>query len=250
MSEPPRDADDEDMPEHTLSGWMPESAYVGRETAKGDEILFGEAMDSEDEASRAHGRKGAADDARRLYRRVYELFPGSTLAGEALYRSADIQWQLDKAEVESRPSFKALGAEERPPIDEQEMKRVEKKFAGTRWAELAAYARLENRMCADWAASSKCPEMEAEVFAQYAAAHPGSPRAAEAWYNAAYRWAVALTLYGGEGGAKKVPEAERRAEEAARKCIEKNASAEWNAKAERLLYLLQNKIAVPAGAME
>ncbi len=87
-----------------VTGWIVDKVYIGETTAKGDQILFGEAADCEDQASRSHGRKGAASDARRLYYRVFDLFPKSPLAGEALYRAADIQWQLDKEDMQSRPS--------------------------------------------------------------------------------------------------------------------------------------------------
>ncbi len=79
-----------------VTGWILDKGYISETTAKGDQILFGEAADCEDQASRSHGRKGAAADARRLYYRVFDLFPKSPLAGEALYRAADIQWQLDR----------------------------------------------------------------------------------------------------------------------------------------------------------
>ena len=37
------------------------------------------------------------------------FFPSSPLAGEALYRSADIRWQLDKTDVMSKPSARETG---------------------------------------------------------------------------------------------------------------------------------------------
>ena len=58
------------------------------------EVIFGEAADSEDQASRRRGRRDAAQDALRLYYRVYDLMPTSPLAAEALYRAADIRWQV------------------------------------------------------------------------------------------------------------------------------------------------------------
>jgi hypothetical protein len=242
--------DPEASRERNVTGWILDKGYIGETAAMGDQIIFGEAADSEDQASRSHGRKGAAADARRLYFRVFDLFPKSPLAGEALYRSADIQWQLDKEDLQSRPSAKTQDPQERQPIDEQAMRLVHKKFSGSRWADMAAFEMLENKLCGDWAGASKCPEKEAEVYEKYAAEHPNSPQAAEAWYNAAYRWAAAMTIYSGEGQSKKIPEAQKRAESAARKAIEKNASPEWNAKAERLLYMVQNNVPVYGTAVE
>ena len=233
-----------------VTGWIVDRDYISEATPKGDQILFGEAADCEDEASRAHGRKGAAGDAKRLYYRVFDLFPKSPLAGEALYRAADIQWQLDKEDMRTRPSYRNAPPSERPQIDEQAMKLVHKKFPGTKWADMAAFELLDNKMCGDWAGSSKCPEKEAEAYEHYAADHPNSPNAAEALYNAAYRWAAAITIYEGEGQSKRAPEAQKRAITDAQKTLEKNASPEWNARAERLLYMLQKGVPVYGSSVD
>ena len=250
IAETPKNPNAEDAPAHTITGWMLEKGYISETTAKGDQILFGEAADSEDEASRSHGRKGADADARRLYYRVFDLFPKSPLAAEALYRTADIQWQFDREDMQSRPSHLSLDPDERQPIDEEPMRLVHKKFPGSRWDDLAAYEMLENKLCGDWAGASKCPEREAQVYEKYADEHPNSPKAAEALYNAAYRWSAAMSIYPGEEQSKKIPEAHRRAESAARKAIEKNASPEGNARAERLLYMMQNNVPVYGSAVE
>jgi hypothetical protein len=233
-----------------VTGWILDKGYISEQSAKGDEILFGEAADSEDEASRSHGRKGAAADARRLYYRVFDLFPKSPLAGEALYRAADIQWQLDKEDMQSRASYKTAGPGDRQPIDEQAMRLVHKKFPGTKWADLAAFEMLDNKLCGDWAGASKCPEKEAEIYEKYAAEHPTSPKAAEALYNAAYRWAAVVTIYSGEGESKKIPEAQKRAVAVAQKVIEKNASPEWNARAQRVIYMVEKNIPAYGTAVE
>jgi len=46
----------------TISGWVIDSGIVWASTPNGDRILFGAAVDSEDEAGRRHGRRGAAQD--------------------------------------------------------------------------------------------------------------------------------------------------------------------------------------------
>ena len=242
--------DPEASRERNVTGWILDKGYISEQSAKGDEILFGEASDSEDEASRSHGRKGAAADARRLYYRVFDLFPKSPLAGEALFRAADVQWQLDKEDLQSRPSHKEISPGDRQPIDEQAMHLVHKKFPGTKWADLAAFEMLDNKMCGDWAGASKCPIKEAEVYEKYAAEHPSSPKAAEALYNAAYRWAAVVTIYSGEGESKKIPEAQKRAVAAAQKVIEKNASPEWNARAQRVIYMVEKNIPAYGTAVE
>ncbi len=242
--------DPEATGERNVTGWMLDKGYISESTAKGDEIIFGEAADCEDEASLGHGGKSAAADAKRLYYRVFDLFPKSPLAGEALYRAADIQWQLDKEDMRTRPSHKELSPQDRPPIDEQGMRLVHKKFPGTKWADMAAFAMLENKMCGDWAGASKCPEREADIYEKYGNDHPNSPNAAEAYYNAASRWAAVMVIYSGEGQSKKIPEAQKRAIAAAQKALAKNASPEWNAKAERLIYMAQNNVPVYGSAVE
>jgi hypothetical protein len=250
LMDAPYNPDPDISRERNVTGWILDKTFIGEKTGKGDEILFGEAADSEDEASRSHGRNGAAADARRLYYRVFDLFPKSPLAAEALYRAADIQWQLDKEDMQSRPSYKTAPPGDRPPLDEQAMRLVHKKFPGSRWDEMAAFEMLDNKLCGEWTTASKCPEKEAEIYEKYAAEHPNSPNAAEALYNAAYRRAALLAIYAGEGESKKIPEAEKRAEAAAQKVIEKNASQEWNARAERLLFMLQNNIPVYGTTLE
>ena len=242
--------DETSRPQRTVTGWAQDMGYIGEATPSGDQILFGEAADSEDQASRGYGRKGAAGDARRLYYRVYDLFPKSPLAGEGLYRSADIQWQLDHAELESRALYKTLTPDQRQPINEELMHMVRKKFPGSRWDELAAYSMLDNKLCGDWTVAKNCPEREAEIYEKYAAEHPNSPKAAEALYNAAYRWGAAIAIYKGEGKTNKIPDAQKHALAAAQKLLEKNAGAEWNAKAQRLLYMVQNNLPVYGSAIE
>ena len=250
LMDAPYNPDPEATRARNVTGWLLDKGYISDQTAKGDQILFGEAADSEDEASRSHGRKDAAVDARRLYYRVFELFPKSPLAAEALYRAADIQWQLDKLDMQSRPSYKKTSPGDRQPIDEEAMKLVHKKFPGTKWADMASFEMIENKLCADWAGASKCPEKEADIYEKYANEHPNSPNAAEAYYNAAYRWASIATIYSSEGQSKKIPEAQKRALAAAQKVIDKNTSPEWNAKAERILYMVQKEIPVYGSSVE
>src|SRR5215467_14337521 len=66
-----------------VSGWVPGQSMVTASTANGDQIVFGQAVASEHQAEERGGRRGAAQDAMRLYARVPELFPGSPLAAES-----------------------------------------------------------------------------------------------------------------------------------------------------------------------
>ena len=40
------------------------------------------------------------------------------------------------------------------------MKQVMKKYPGTKWADLAAYHLIDNKLCGDWEALATCPEKE------------------------------------------------------------------------------------------
>jgi len=232
-----------------ISGWILDKGLITKTTPLGDQIMFGEAADSEYQASINNGRKGAAGDARRLYYYVYDYFPQSPLAGEALYRSADIRWQLDKADLESRPSAKANPGE-RLPIEERYMKLVMKKFPGTKWADKAAFRLIDNKLCGEWAAEAKCPLKEADVYLKYAKDYANSPDAAEALYDAAWRYAALIEIYKANGEAKKAPEAEQKAMDLAQQVIAKNAGEDWTTRAQRLIYMLQKKIPAYGNAVD
>src|SRR5580765_1064594 len=147
-----------------VTGWLPGKAVITASTGNGDQIIFGQAVDSERQAEERGGRKGAAEDALRLYSRVPELFPGSPLAAEAMWRAADIRWQLAKADFRSGKQ-----------PEEKYLQEVIAKFPKSKQAELA--------------------EKESALFEQYAHEHPQSPKAAEALYDAAWRQAALVDIH-------------------------------------------------------
>ena len=228
--------------EKSLTGWVLDKGVVRSSTPNGDRILYGSAVDSEDEASRRRGRKGAAQDAMRLYYRVYDYFPTSPLAGEALYRSADIRWQIEKADVSSRPSSREREAFLREGMEEKYFKEVMKKFPGSKWADLAAFHLIDNKLCGDWQAASKCPLKEAEIYEKYASEHPQSPAVAEALYDAAVRWAALIEIFKTEEQAKKSEEAKARAIALTQRISGQNTQSDWSARAQALLFLVQQGI--------
>jgi hypothetical protein len=228
--------------ERTVTGWVLDKGVVRSSTPNGDRILFGEAVDSEDQASRRRGRNGAAQDAMRLYYRAAEYFPSSPLAGEAMYRSADIRWQLEKADVSSRPSSRERESYLREGMEEKYMKEVIKKFPGTKWADLAAFHLIDNKLCGDWQGSSKCPVKESEIYEKYGTEHPQSPAAAEALYDAAWRWSALIEIYKTEEEPKKSEEAKARAVALAQRVTGQTTSGDWGARAQRLLYLMEQGI--------
>jgi len=221
---------------------MMNKGVVQASTPNGDKIVFGEAVDSEDQASQRHGRRGAAQDAMRLYYRTAEYFPHSPLAGEAMYRSADIRWQIDKVDVMSRPSSKEKEPYLRQGMDDEFMKEVMKKFPGTKWADLAAFHLIDNKLCGDWQASSKCPEKEAEIYEKYANEHPQSPAVAEALYDAAWRRSALIEIYKTEDQSKKSEESRGKAIALAQKAATQAPQSDWGARAQRLLFMIEQNI--------
>jgi outer membrane protein assembly factor BamD (BamD/ComL family) len=238
----PAFVEDEDMEGKTITGWIIDSGAVWASTPNGDRILFGAAVDSEDEASRRHGRRGADQDALRLYRRIYDLFPTSPLAGEGLYRAADIKWQIEKSDVMTRPSAREKDAYLRQGMDEQPMKLVMKKFPGTKWADLAAFHLLDNKLCGDWQGSSKCPDKEAEMYEKYVKEHPQSSAAPEALYNATSRRAALVEIYKTEEQPKKSEESKNRAIALAQQLVSQYPQSDWSARGQTLLFLLQQGV--------
>jgi hypothetical protein len=237
-------------PQKDINGWMIDKGVVRPDTPDGDKVLFGEGAASELIASQRGGRRGAADDARRLYYRVYDYFPSSSLAGEGLYRAADIMWQVEAGDIRTRPSAKQRDPRMRPEIDEQYMKLVMKKFSGTKWADLAAFHLLENKMCGDWEGEAECPEKEANMYEKYAAEHPNSPSAPEALYNAAWRRAALIEIYKNQNKTKQVEESRARAKAAAQASFQKYPESDWGFRGRSLLYQIEQGIPTWGNAVE
>ena len=245
IREPKKDEDDEDDEDDnskTITGWVQNKALVTVSTTDGDKIIFGEAANSEDEASRRRGRRDAAQDAMRLYYRVYDLFPTSPLAAEGLYRAADIRWQMERSDVMTRPSAREREAYMRGQINEDWMKLVMKKFPGTKWADLAAFHLIENKLCGDWQAASKCPEKESEMYEKYVKEHAQSPAAAEALYDAAWRQSALIEIYKSEANLKKSGEAKSRALDLAQRILTQYGQSDWANRARTLIFYVQNGV--------
>lgn len=245
IREPRRDADEYDDEENsgkTITGWVLAKGVVGSNTPNGDKIIFGEAANSEDEASRRRGRRDAAQDAMRLYYRVYDLFPASPLAAEGLYRAADIRWQMDRSDVMTRPSAREREAYMRGQINEEWMKLVIKKFPGTKWADIAAFHLIENKLCGDWQAASKCPEKESDLYEKYVKDHPQSPSNPEALYDAAWRQSALIEIYKTEANLKKSGDAKARALDLAQRIVSQYGQSDWANRAQTLIFYVQQGI--------
>ena len=227
-------ADQQAQVSREVTGWLPAKAVVTAATANGDEIIFGQAVDSERQAEERGGRKGAADDAWRLYSRVPELFPGSPLAAEAMWRAADIRWQLAKTD------FVRSGK----PMEEKYLREVIAKYPQSKQAELAAYDLLEGQLCPEWRGLAECPIKESALYEQYAHEHPQSPKAAEALYNAAWRQAALTDIYRINNDRSKSDAARQNGIALAQQIQSQQQDQDWKMRATDLIYKLEKKIPV------
>jgi hypothetical protein len=232
-----------------VSGWIEARGVVRETTPDGDKVLMGEAASMEILAEDARGPRNAGQTARLLYRRVVEFYPESPLAPEAAWRAADIRWQFEKADASRRPSAKEREAYLREQLYEDEMNKIIKNWPHTRQADLAAFEKIDNKLCGDWQGQPKCPEKESEYFEKYAAEHPDGPRTAQALYQATYRQAVLGDMYAAEssekkGGDKRTDAARNHARELAKQLATKFPASDYTARAAALVYKFDQGLAV------
>lgn len=227
-----------------VSGWVQDKGVVTAATANGDVILLGDAATKETTASEPHSPARAALDARLLYRRVSDFFPQSPLAPESAWRAADIRWQLQKADTMSRPSAHEKENYLREQMDDDELKKIEKKYPHTKWADMAAFLRIDNKLCGDWQGSTKCPEKESELYEKYVAEHPESPKAPEALYSAIYRQCVLVDMYAANDDHKKSDGARASAKGLAGKLVSHWPQTDYAARASALIYKLEQDIPI------
>jgi hypothetical protein len=218
-------------PARETAGWLEAKPVVSASSVNGDLVVYGEAVDSEQQAEESGGRKGAAQDALRLYYEVAQLFPNSPLAGESLWRSADIRHQLAKARTSG-------------PLDDAYLNEVIAKFPRTKWADLAAFDLLDEKMCGEWNGLPECPLKEAAAYEQYAREHPQSPKVGEAIFNAAFRQAAAADMYRIMDNKDKSKAAHSKALALAQELAGNATQGEWSSRAVNLIYKLEQNIPV------
>ena len=226
------------------SGWIRDKGIVAPNTPNGDAILYGTAANLEEKAAQPHAPKDAAEEAHLMYRRVAEYYPNSPLAPEAMFRSADVRWQIDKADIRSLPSAKEQEAYLRPQLYEGEMKKVMKLYPNTKFAALAAYDLIDNKLCGDWQGLPKCPEMEAGLYQKYADKYPDSPKAPQALYEATYREGVLVSMYIVEENRRRSEQAVANAQSLASQLKQRYPQSDYTARAASIAYRVEQKIAV------
>jgi len=227
-----------------ISGWMAAKGVVQETTPNGDLVLMGAAANQEAEASDPRGPVNAAQSARLLYQRLFEMFPNSPLAPEAQWRAADIKWQIEKADASTLRSAHEKDAYMRQQMDEDALKKVIKQYPHTRQADLAAFELIDNKLCGDWQGNVQCPEKESEIYEKYAEEHPDGPRTAQALYQAVYRQAVLRDMFAANGDDKKSENAKTRAIDLAAKLKEHFAATDYANRAAALVYKLEEGIPV------
>jgi hypothetical protein len=227
-----------------VSGWIEAKGIVIENTPNGDQILMGAAAGQEAEASDPRGPVNAARSAHLLYRRIVEMFPNSPLVPEAAWRAADILWQIQKADFSSMPSSKERDPYMRNQMDEENLKKVIKYYPHTRQADLAEFDLIDNKLCGDWQGQEKCPEKESEIYEKYADEHPESPRTARALYEAVYRQAVLVDMYGADGNDHKQDDAREHARQLAAKLKGKFPESDYTWRAASLVFKLDQGVPV------
>jgi hypothetical protein len=234
----------EDETPPPISGWIEAKGIVEESTPNGDQILMGAAATQEALASNPRGPANAAQSARLLYRRVAEMFPNSPLVPDAAWRAADIQWQLEKTDAATLPSSHERNPVFRQQMDEDELKKLIKYYPHTRWAALAGFDLIDNKLCGDWEGSTQCPEKEADLYLKYANEYPDGPRTARALYEAVYRFAVLNDMFAANSDDRKSNDARNQAHSAAAQLKSHFADSDYTMRAAALVYKLDEGIPV------
>lgn len=76
----------------------------------------------------------------------------------------------------------------------------------------------------------------------YVKDHPQSPAAAEALYDAAWRWSALIQIYKTEDQQKKSVDAKSRAISLAQRVASSYPQSDWGSRAQTLLYLVQQDV--------
>jgi hypothetical protein len=227
-----------------ISGWMEAKGVVEESTPNGDALLMGAAANQEAEASDPRGAANAAKSARLLYRRIVEMFPNSPLVPDAMWRSADIEWQVERADAASLPSAHEKSPDFRQQMDEDALHKVIKYYPKTKWAALAAFDLIDNKLCGDWQGSEQCPAKESELYIKYADEYPDGPRTPRALYEAVYRLAVLTDMYAADRDDRKSSDAHNQARTVAAQLKAHFPDSDYSYRAGALVYKLDEGVPV------
>jgi hypothetical protein len=227
-----------------ISGWIQDTDVVEGATPSGQSILFGEAVSNEEAASSVHPVEGAALQAMRLYRMAVVLYPKGTRTAEAMWRAADIRWQLQKEDAASLPSAHEKENYLREQPDENEMKMILRLYPNTQWAGFAAFDLIDNQLCGDWQGSEQCPEKEAGYYQAFADRYPDSPRAARALYEAAWRLACAGDMWAEDNNQPRSTDDRNHAVVIAQHLVQKYPDTDYSARADALIFNVDHGVPI------
>jgi hypothetical protein len=227
-----------------ISGWIEDKYVVETTTQNGQAILFGEGESNEQAASAVPSVAGAALEAMRMYRMAVVLFPKGERTAEAMWRAADVRWQLQKEDAASLPSAHEKESFLREQPDETEMRRIEKLYPGTQWAGFAAFDLIDNKLCGDWQGSEQCPEKEAGYYQGFADEYPDSPRAPHALYEAAWRLACAGDMWAEDNNTGKSTDDRNHSVVVAQHLAQKYPSTDYAARAQALVYKVDHAVPI------
>lgn len=225
------------------SGWMVDQGLLPLANPKAPEVLLGAAAQLQSQAESYSGQTQTAKDAARLFFQVYEYFPQSPQAAEALYRAADIRWQLDMADlpISSDPSSREFP-------DDHWLNKVKGKYPHTPWAARAAFVLLVKHFtCGDWTEKPNCIDKEIGTYRDYLHDYSDSPMAAEAMYQIVYRDAAAWSLYSAPGSghdAGKATQFASRTQQDAAAIASRYPGTDWTARAQFLAFEVNQGVPV------
>ena len=165
----------------------------------------------------------------------------SQLSAEAI---ADIQWQIERADAATLPSAHERDPDFRQALDEDDLHKVIKYYPHTKWAALAAFDLIDNKLCGDWQGSEQCPVKESELYLKYADEYPDGPRTAQALYDVVYRQAVLTDMYSADGDDHKSSDAHNQARSVAAQLKAHFPDSDYAYRAGALVYKLDEGVPV------
>jgi outer membrane protein assembly factor BamD (BamD/ComL family) len=227
-----------------ISGWIEGKGIVEETTPGGDAILMGAAANQEAAASDPRGAANAAQSARLLYRRIVEMFPNSPLVPDAMWRAADIEWQVQRADAATLPSAHERDPVYRQQMDEDALRKVIRYYPKSKWAALAAYDLIDNKLCGDWQGAEQCPAKESEYYIKYADEYPDGPRTPRALYEAVYRLAVLTDMYAADRDDRRSGDARNQARTVAAQLKAHFPDSDYAYRAGALVYKLDEGVPV------
>jgi hypothetical protein len=119
-----------------------------------------------------------------------------------------------------------------------------KLYPDTKFAALAAFDLIDNKLCGDWQGLPKCPEMETGLYMKYAERYPASPRAAEAIYDAVYRQGVLVEMYTVQEDRKRSQAAAQNTQALAAELKKKYPDSDYAARADNLAFRIAQQIPI------